>query len=111
MIDFSECLSHYPSKEFSRQVKAVIEQCDRKQLPLEGATTQGGYISDEAITATILRVTDEGGHIQVLAGIFFTEIVICCGCGDDPMLVNAYGEMFFSIDKLTAETEIRIVQE
>lgn len=111
MIDFSQCLGHYPAKEFSRRVKAAIEQCERKLLPLESATTQGGYISDEAITATILRVTDQGGHIQVLAGIFFTEIVICCGCGDDPMLVNAYGEMFFLIDKITAETEIRIVQE
>lgn len=111
MINFSECLSHYPSKEFSRRVKAAIEQCDRKLLPLESATTQGGYISDEAMTATVLRVTDQGEYIQVLAGIFFTEIVICCGCGDDPMPANAYGEMLFLIDKLTAETEIKIVQE
>lgn len=111
MIDFSECLGHFPSKEFSRRVKAVIEQCERKLLPLEGATTQGGYISDEAITATILRVTDQRERIQVLAGIFFTEIVICCGCGDDPMPVNAYGEMLFDIHKHTAVCAVRIISE
>lgn len=109
MIKFSHSVEHYPSAAFSAILKTEIEQCDRKWLPLEKATTQGGYVSDEPITATVFSVTDRAGSIQVHVGIFFTEIVICCGCGDDPMPVNAYCEMEFEIDKLSAEAAIKIL--
>ena len=110
MIKFLHSLEHYPCKEFSQILKTEIEQCDKKLLPLEKGTNQGGYVSDEAITATILRVTDQAENIQVLVGIFFTEIVICCGCGDDPMPANTYCEMRFDINKQTAEAKIKIKQ-
>lgn len=109
MIKFSQSLAHYPSKEFSQILKDEIEQCDKKSLPLEKGTAQGGYVSDEPITATVLRVADNSNTIQADVGIFFTEIVICCGCGDDPMPTNTYCEMSFDIDKQTAETEIKLI--
>lgn len=109
MITFSQSLQHYPSEDFRRVLKNEIEACDKKLLPLEKGTAQGGYVSDEPITATVLRVTDQTECVQVLVGIFFTEIVICCGCGDDPMPANVYCEMRFDIDKLTAETGIKII--
>jgi len=109
MIKFSDSLKCYPSKEFSQILKNEIEHCDRKLLPLDQGTNQGGYVGDEAITATVLRVHDKTESIQVVVGIFFTEIVICCGCGDDPMPENTYCEMCFEIDKRTAETEIKII--
>lgn len=109
MIKFSHSLEHYPSKEFPQILKAEIEQCDKKLLPLEKGINQGGYVGDEPITATVLRVTDQTENIQVLVGIFFTEIVICCGCGDDPVPANTYCEMCFVIDKRTSETEITII--
>ena len=111
MIKFSQSLQHYPSEDFKRVLKDEIEACDKKLLPLEKGTAQGGYVSDEPITATVLRVTDQTECIQVLVGIFFTEIVICCGCGDDPMPTNVYCEMNFEIDKQTAETKIKIIQQ
>ena len=109
MIKFSQSLQHYPSDDFKRILKTEIEACDKKLLPLEKATEQGGYVSDEAITATVLRVTDQTDSVQVNVGIFFTEIVICCGCGDDPMPTNVYCEMNFVINKRTTEAEIKIM--
>jgi len=109
MIKFSQSIEHYPSEDFSRILKNEIEQYDKKLLPLEKGTTQGGYVSDEPITATVLRVTDHTDSIQADVGIFFTEIVICCGCGDDPMPVNVYCEMRLLIDKQTAITETKII--
>lgn len=109
MINFSEFLQDYPSKEFSRLLKSHIEQCEKRLLPLDKATMQGGYVSDDAITATILRVTDQANSILVLAGVFFTEIVICCGCGDDPTPSNVYCEICFEINKQTGEAEIQLI--
>ncbi|MCW8922913.1 MAG: glucosamine--fructose-6-phosphate aminotransferase [Gammaproteobacteria bacterium] len=109
MLKFPQSIQHYPSEDFRRVLKAEIEACDKKILPLEKGTAQGGYVSDEPITATVLRVTDQTDSVQVLVGIFFTEIVICCGCGDDPMPANTYCEMNFIIDKLTAKTEIKMI--
>lgn len=109
MITFSQSLQHYPTKEFSRILKSEIEMCDKKLLPLEQGTMQGGYIGDDAITATVLRLVDQPGTIQAHVGIFFTEIVICCGCGDDPMPANSYCEMRFDINKQTAEAEIKVI--
>lgn len=111
MIKFSKSLLHYPSEAFKRVLKEEIESCDKKLLALEKGTTQGGYVSDEPITATVLRITDQSDTIQADVGIFFTEIVICCGCGDDPMPVNAYCEMRLLINKQTAEVAIRINQK
>ena len=111
MIKFSKSLLHYPSETFKRVLKDEIENCDKKLLALEKGTTQGGYVGDEPITATVLRITDQSDTIQADVGIFFTEIVICCGCGDDPMPVNAYCEMCLLINKQTAEVAIRINQE
>ena len=109
MIQFPKSLQHFPSENFKRVLKDEIQSCDKKCLPLDKGTTQGGYVSDEAITATVLRVIDQAETIQAEVGIFFTEIVICCGCGDDPMPANVYCEMCFEIDKLTAETKIKLI--
>jgi len=108
MIKFSHSVEHYPCEEFSAILKAEIEQCDRKKLPLEKGTAQGGYVGDEPITATVLSVTDQAGRIHAHVGIFFTEIVICCGCGDDPMPANAYCEMDFEIDRQSGEATIKV---
>ena len=109
MINFSESLKYYPSDDFKLSLKREIETCYKKLLPLEKGTAQGGYVSDEPITATVLRVTEKTNVIKADVGIFFTEIVICCGCGDDPMPANVYCEMCFEINKLTAETEIKLI--
>jgi len=104
MINLSQTLQHYPGEHFKSALKQAIEQCDKKLLPLDKGTAQGGYVSDEPITATVLRVTEVDDVIQADVGIFFTEIVICCGCGDDPMPVNTYCELRLLINKQSADT-------
>ncbi|MDH3342480.1 MAG: glucosamine--fructose-6-phosphate aminotransferase [Gammaproteobacteria bacterium] len=109
MIKFSLSLLDYSSEDFKRALKERLEKCDKQLLPLHKGTTQGGYVGDEPITATVLRVTEQTDNIQADVGIFFTEIMICCGCGDDPMPVNAYCEMRFDINKQTAEAAIELI--
>lgn len=109
MIKLTQSLRNYPGEDFKAALKNEIESCDKKMLPLEKGTAQGGYVSDDAITATVLGVDDGKEKIQARVGIFFTEIVICCGCGDDPMPINTYCEMHLLIDKQTAEVEFKII--
>jgi hypothetical protein len=101
MIVFRKSLSSWNSDTFASVVKQELESLDVDSLPLAQCTSQGGYVDEGPITATILSVRDQPDRIDVKAGIFFTEIVINCGCGDDPMPINGYGEMSVQIDKST----------
>jgi hypothetical protein len=46
------------------------------------------------------------------AGVFYTGIIAGCSCSDDPSPVdeqNEYCDLLFTIDKLTAETQITLL--
>lgn len=92
----------WKSDAFSRTLKRELEDLGSGELPLDQATTQGGYVDDSDITATILGVVEQDAAIVARVGIFFTEIVINCGCGADPMPVTAYCELQVAIDTIDA---------
>ena len=108
MPNFSKSLNAWQTDEFSQTLKGELEQLAAGTLPLEKAVTQGGYVDDSHITATVLHAEEDAQAIQARAGIFFTEIVINCGCGDDPMETNAYAELRIRIDKSTARAEFEV---
>ena len=103
MLNLKQSVNCWPSEEFQRILKKEVESLQCGSLPLEKGLSQGGMVDDSNITATILSVNDSGSKIKTKLGIFFTEIVICCGCGDDPMPVNAYCELVGVLDKKTAD--------
>jgi len=102
-------LRDWNTDTFTKTLKNELENMQAGTLPLDKCVAQGGMVDDSSITATILSVSDKKAAIQVKVGIFFTEIVINCGCGDDPMPTNAYCEMQVTLDKTTAETAFDIV--
>ena len=110
MPELVNSLRDWNTDVFPQTLKQELEQLPTGTLPLDKVTAQGGFVDDSNITATILSTTDNATAIQAKVGIFFTEIVINCGCGDDPMPTNAYCEMRITIDKNTAETEFDILQ-
>ncbi len=109
MPKLANSLHDWNTDVFSRTLKHELEHLPSGSLPLERGVSQGGMIDDSNITATILNFSDNDKMIQAKVGIFFTEIVINCGCGDDPMPTNAYCEMRITIDKTTAKTEFNIL--
>ena len=110
MPKLHNALRDWQTDRFPASLKAELEQLPSGSLPLEAALTQGGMVDDSNISATILSIQEKQIDILVKAGIFFTEIVINCGCGDDPMPTNAYCELLINIDKTTAETGFQIMQ-
>lgn len=91
---------------FGATLKGEIEGMSAGTLPLDAGTSRGGLVDDGDITATILTVTDDELSIICDIGVFFTEIVAGCSCGDEPDPINAYCRMRIRIDKTTAEAEI-----
>ena len=111
MPKFANSLSAWNTESFAQTLKIEIERLPTGSLPLYKGTSQGGVVDDSHIVATILRVTDAGKSIEAHVGIFFTEIVGGCSCGDDPMSEHAYCEMWVTIDRTSAEAEFAVNPE
>jgi len=104
-------LRDWNSNTFTRTLKNELEHMQAGTLPLDKGVAQGGYVDDSNITATILSFSDNETIIQANVGIFFTEIVVNCGCGDDPMPTNAYCMLQVSIDKTTGHAEFEVLPD
>ncbi len=109
MIRFPNALRDWHSDTFRNSLKSEIENLRAGSLPLLYGVSHGGVPDESDISATVLRVTDDGRVIQTHVGIFFTEILAGCSCGDEPMSMQGYCEMQISIDKATAEAEINLI--
>ena len=92
-----------------KTLKRELEALPSGTLPLHWCTSRGGYVDDSDISATVISVEQDEHRVQCKVGIFFTEIIVGCGCGDDPFPENAYCELIVSIDKTTAEAEFEVI--
>ena len=111
MLRLIRTLNDWQSGAFTATLKGEIENLPPGSLPLEQGTSRGGHVDDSDITATVLNITDKVHVVQASVGIFFTEIVGGCSCGDDPMSENAYCELRLTIDKHTAEAKITLITD
>jgi len=96
---------------FEKVLKRELENLPSGILPLEKGTNRGGFVDDSDISASVISVKQDENEVRALVGIFFTEIIVGCSCGDDPMAENAYCEILISIDKTTSEAEFEVLQE
>jgi hypothetical protein len=95
-------LRAWPEATFPATLKAEIEALPAGSLPLDQVTINGWHVDDSHITATVLRVKDDTMAITADLGIFFTEIIAGCSCGDEPQSQQTYGELTVRIEKSTA---------
>ena len=105
-------LRSWKSDLFVQTLKDELEDLNANSLPLDKSSTQGGYIdADSKITVSVFNVSEHEHFIQARIGVFFTEIITCCGCGDDPMYNDAYCQMQIALDKVTAETKFTVIPD
>ena len=109
MFKLPNTLRDWNSVTFNQTLKAELESLPVGSLPLAKGTSEGGYVDDSNLSVTVLQTHDDEQYIQAKLGIFFTEIMICCGCGDDPTPKNAYCEMQVQIDKSTADAHFTVL--
>lgn len=101
----------YTSDDGAQVLKAELESLPPGSLPLHLATTQGGRVDDRDITVTVFTASDSNDSIRAHIGVFFTEVVGGCNCHDDPIEVNAYGELRVTIDKASAEARFEVLAD
>jgi len=109
VIKLTASLSNWGGDGFARTLKTELEGLIMGSLPLEKATTQGGQVDDSEISVTVIDAFDRETSIQAKVGVFFSEIVGGCSCGDEPVAENAYCEILVSIDKRTAVAEFSVI--
>lgn len=93
---------------FAAALKRELTALPAGSLPLDRGTSQGGYVDEHGLLVSVLDAHDDGGALRARIGVFFTEIVASCGCGDEPMAIPAYCELDVRIDRRTAAAAFTI---
>lgn len=107
-IRLTAVLDAWGSATFAAALKQAITALPPGSLPLDQGTSQGGYVDDGGLVVTVLDARGDREAVRARVGVFFTEIVASCGCGDEPMATNAYCELDVRIDCRTAEAVFAI---
>jgi len=111
MLRLTESLRRQGSEAFRDTLKDELESLANGSLPLDKGCSRGGYADDREMAVTILDVTQGDRFIRARVGVFFSEVVAGCSCGDDPLTESAYCEMEVAIDKESAEAEFMVISE
>jgi hypothetical protein len=110
MPKLSHTLLKLEAGAIEQALKHELEDLPPGTLPLHRGTTRGGFVDDSNISATVIHIQQDEHRILGRVGIFFTEIIVGCGCGDDPFPENAYCELQVCIDTTTAEAEFEVIR-
>jgi hypothetical protein len=106
-----ESLRDWNTDAFTQTFKTEISGLPAGTLPLVHGISQGGLVDESNLTVTILNTTEDESTIHLKLGVFFSEIVGGCSCGDDPLTENAYCMIQVTINKPNAETEFSVIAE
>lgn len=91
MIEMPASNRHLGTGEFAailRQALASLPECD---LPFAG--DHGGRLEPGSIGVTILSMCAVDTWIEARIGVFFSETVGGCSCGEEPFISHGYREL------------------
>ncbi len=112
MIKLIKALGAWQTPTFNSALKEELEHLSGNLLPLQQGLSHASYAKEDDFSVMIISVSDDSETIHVKAGIHFKGIVAGCNCSDDPTPpdeTNEYCEVQFDIDKISAETVVKLV--
>ena len=101
MIELRESLQAWGAPDFQTTLKHEIEALAKGSLPLDRCVTPSSYLDDSRISVSVMQSRETQDAIETKIGVFFTEIVASCGCGDEPTEETGYCLLKVRIDKTT----------
>ncbi len=113
MIKLTKTIQALNSGSCKKVAKEEIQNIEPDLLPLQQGLSLSSYVSNMPFSAVILNIKEENNSLNIKTGIFYTGIIAGCSCSDDPSPTdeqNEYCELQFSIDKDTADTEVKILE-
>ena len=112
MPKLTDSLRDWNSERFAQTLKREVEALGVDDLPLIWGISHGGVPDDtQPISVSILGLGEEADNIQVNLGVYFTETLAGCTCGEEPISMNAYCEMHLLLDKTTAEAQFKVARD
>jgi hypothetical protein len=80
-------------------------------LPLQQGVAMGGVANASNLAVSVFSAHEDDAAIRAEVGVFFTEVVAGCNCGDDPMDLHGYCVMRISIDKGSAHATVFVMSD
>ena len=111
MLKLSHTIEQDDFDILKRVLKQELESGAGAHLPLEQGTVEGGYTDATDLQVTVLDIEQDEQLLGARIGVFFTEIVANCSCGDEPLHKPAYCQMRLSIDRTTGETTASVMMD
>ena len=105
-IQLPDSVRNWNSADFSSSFKREIQGLPSGTLPLQSRGMQNGLVDDSDLSLILLQTTETGDMYKIRTGVFFSEVIGGCSCGDEPVAENAYCELWVRIHKTTAEASI-----
>jgi len=109
MLQLQQSLQHWNSDQFAQVFKAELASQDKNELPLQQNLSYSSYVSDEPVSAVILKRRESDDCYIVEASIFYSGIIAGCSCADDPTPLDLHNEacdLTFYIDRQSGETRV-----
>lgn len=94
-----------------RTLKRELESGVGVNLPLDQGTTEGGYSDANDLQVTVLGIDQDDHMLHARIGVFFTEVVANCSCGDEPVHKPAYCRIQLSIDRTTGAATANVMAD
>lgn len=111
-MKLTKAFQAYNTPEFDKVLKQEIQSIHPDELPLQQGLSLSSYVGKSPFSVIILNKIEDTICVNIKAGIFYTGIIAGCSCSDDPSPTdeqNEYCEILFSINKETANTEIKLL--
>jgi hypothetical protein len=102
MLTLPESAQRVGTPDFASALQRELAALPEALMPITG--DQGGRVDPSSIGVTLLSVQVRADHILADIGVFFTETVGGCSCGDEPFVSQGYRELTLTIDPETGAT-------
>lgn len=99
MLAFPETARCFGTPAFHAAFQRDIATWAKSVHGLSFLAEQGGQVPPQSIAVTLLAHEADTDRITLRAGVFFTELVGGCSCGDEPFETPGYRELTLSIER------------
>ncbi|MDZ7662192.1 hypothetical protein [Thiohalophilus sp.] len=111
MLKLLHTIEQHDPDALIRTLKRELESGVGANLPLDQGTGEGGYSDASDLQVTVLGIDQDDQVLHARIGVFFTEIIANCSCGDEPVHKPAYCRMQLSIDRITGATTATVLAD
>lgn len=110
IITLAKSMAYWGNENFSSVLQKELIELGVNSLPIQEIATPGKFVNDSEIGITILNISKSKLNIKVKIGVMFSEIQwgYCCG-EEEPMISNAYCEVYLYINKITSEVKFEVL--